>query len=47
MDVPMAVFHVFPKYKNTNKIKFIEIIEKKDSFIKNYHNQTSKNDKIK
>jgi len=28
MDVTMVVFHVFPKYKKTNKIKLIEIIEK-------------------
>jgi hypothetical protein len=29
MDVTMVVFHVFPTYKKTNKIKFIEIILKK------------------
>ncbi len=28
IDVTMAVFHVFPRYKKINKIKFIEIIEK-------------------
>jgi hypothetical protein len=28
MDVIMAVFHVFLRYKKINKIKFIEIIEK-------------------
>jgi hypothetical protein len=28
MDVTMVDFHVFPRYKKINKIKFIEIIEK-------------------
>jgi hypothetical protein len=28
MDVTMAIFHVFPRYKKINKIKYIEIIEK-------------------
>jgi hypothetical protein len=28
MDVTMAGFLVFPRYKKINKIKFIEIIEK-------------------
>jgi len=28
MDVTMAIFLIFPKYKKINKIKFIEIIEK-------------------
>jgi hypothetical protein len=28
MDITMTIFHVFPRYKKINKIKFIEIIEK-------------------
>jgi hypothetical protein len=28
MDITMAIFLVFPRYKKINKIKFIEIIEK-------------------
>ncbi len=28
MDITMVVFHVFPRYKKTNKIKFIKKIEK-------------------
>jgi hypothetical protein len=28
MDVTMAVFPMFPRYKKINKIKFIEIIKK-------------------
>jgi hypothetical protein len=28
MDITMVVFHVFPRYKKINKIKFIEIIKK-------------------
>jgi hypothetical protein len=28
MDITMAVFHVFPRYKKITKIKFIEIIKK-------------------
>jgi hypothetical protein len=28
MDITMAVFPIFPRYKKTNKIKFIEIIKK-------------------
>jgi hypothetical protein len=29
MDITMAIFHVFPRYKKINKIKFIEIIFKR------------------
>jgi hypothetical protein len=28
MDVTMAVFPIFPRYKKINRIKLIEIIEK-------------------
>jgi hypothetical protein len=28
MDITMAIFFVFPRYKKINKIKFIEIIKK-------------------
>jgi hypothetical protein len=34
MDVTMVVFHVFPRYKKINKIKFIEIIEKETHLFK-------------
>jgi hypothetical protein len=29
MDITMVVFHVSPRYKKINKIKFIEIVEKR------------------
>jgi hypothetical protein len=33
MDDTMVVFHVFLRYKKVNKIKFIEVIKKRDSLI--------------
>ncbi len=33
VDVTMVVFPIFLKYKKINKIKFIEIIKKRDSLI--------------
>jgi len=33
-NIIMGIFHVFPRYKKINKIKFIEIIEKKNRLSK-------------
>jgi len=46
MDVTMAIFHVFLKYKKINKIRSIEIIKKGCTY-QIYHNQPSINEKIK
>jgi len=34
MDVTMAIFLIFPRYKKINKIKFIKIIAKGNHFSK-------------
>jgi hypothetical protein len=34
MDVTMTIFHVFPRYKKINKMKFIEILKKGFIYLK-------------